>query len=112
MNVLATILFPLGSVALAIAFAAHVGHAVLLANGRRSLALALGQTRQPAWAGAVSGSFADARAATLDADPGSLPLGIAPTPLGRAASGIAWVGFAALAGYLVARGIVVGRGPW
>ena len=34
MNVVATILFPIGAVAIAIAFAAHVGHAVLLANGR------------------------------------------------------------------------------
>ena len=33
MNVVATILFPIGAVAIAIAFAAHVGHAVLLANG-------------------------------------------------------------------------------
>ena len=70
MNVLATILFPIGAVAIAIAFAAHVGHAVLLANGRRSLALAFNRpTAQPAWAGAVTGSFADARAASAGADP-------------------------------------------
>ena len=37
MNILATFLFPIGTVAIAIAFAAHVGHAVLLANGRRSI---------------------------------------------------------------------------
>jgi len=60
MNIIATILFPLGTVAIAIAFAAHVGHAVLLANGRRSLAFALSGS-QPAWAGAVTGSFAEAR---------------------------------------------------
>src|SRR5215218_814790 len=113
MNVVATILFPVGAVAIAIAFAAHVGHAVLLANGRRSLALAFNRpTAQPAWAGAVSGSFADARVASAGADPASSPLGLAPTPLGRAAGAIAWIGFAALAGYLVARGLVVGRGPW
>ncbi len=113
MNVIATILFPIGVVALAIAFAAHVGHAVLLANGRRSLALALNRSgATPAWAGAVSGSFAEARLASAGADPASTPLGLAPTPLGRAAGVIALVGFAALAGYLLARGIVVGRGPW
>jgi cytochrome c-type biogenesis protein CcsB len=114
MNEFATILFPLGTVAIAIAFAAHVGHAVLLANGRRSLAVALNRTAaaQPAWAGAVTGSFAEARAASTTADPAAAPLGIAPTPLGRAAAAIAAIGFAALAAYLLVRGIVVGRGPW
>ena len=112
MNVIATILFPLGVVAMAIAFAAHVGHAVLLANGRRSLALAFNRPTEPAWAGAVSGSFADARLAAAGADPVSAPLGLAPTPLGRAAAVVSVVAFAALAGYLLARGFVVGRGPW
>src|SRR6185503_14263119 len=98
MNVVATILFPVGAVAIAIAFAAHVGHAVLLANGRRSLALALGRAgaQQPAWAGAVTGSFAASRAAALGADPAATPLGIAPTPLGRAAVWIGTLGFATL----------------
>ena len=111
MNVLATALFPLGTVALAIAFAAYVGHAVLLANGRRALALALSGA-QPAWAGAVTGSFADARLAAASQHPASAPLGTAPTPLGRAATAIAAIGFGALLAYLVARGIAVGRGPW
>ena len=113
MNVIATILFPIGVVAIAIAFAAHVGHAVLLANGRRSLAMAFNRpSSQPAWAGAVSGSFADARAASAGADPASTPLGLAPTPLGRAAAWVSIVGFAALAAYLLIRGLLVGRGPW
>ena len=114
MNILATLLFPLGAVAIAIAFAAHVGHAVLLANGRRSLGLSvnLGVGAQPAWAGAVTGSFADARSAELALDPADQPLGIAPTPLGRAAAVITGLGFAALLAYLIARGITVGRGPW
>jgi len=113
MNVLATLLFPIGTVAIAIAFAAHVGHAVLLANGRRSLALALrGSAAQPAWAGAVSGSFAEARLAQTSGNPGDAPLGLAPTPLGRAAAAITVLGFGCLLAYLVARGITVGRGPW
>jgi cytochrome c-type biogenesis protein CcsB len=111
MSILATALFPLGTVAIAIAFAAHVGHAVLLANGRRSIALALRGT-QPAWAGAVTGSFATARLAEAGGNPADAPLGTAPTPLGRAALAITAVGFAALAAYLLARGIAVGRGPW
>ena len=113
MNVLATFLFPIGTVAMAIAFAAHVGHAVLLANGRRSLALALRSAgTQPAWAGAVTGSFATTRLAEAGRDPSATPLGIAPTPLGRAAVWIAAIGFGALLAYLIARGIAVGRGPW
>ena len=113
MNIVATILFPVGAVAIAIAFAAHVGHAVLLANGRRSLSLAFNRpVAQPAWAGAVTGSFADARAASIGVGPADIPLGTAPTPLGRAAAGIAWFGFVTLLGYLVIRGLLVGRGPW
>jgi cytochrome c-type biogenesis protein CcsB len=111
MNIVATILFPLGTVAIAIAFAAHVGHAVLLANGRRSLAFSLA-ANQPAWVGAVTGSFADARMAAVSADHADAPLGIAPTPLGRAAGWVTAVGFGALALYLLVRGISVGRGPW
>jgi cytochrome c-type biogenesis protein CcsB len=111
MTILATILFPLGAVAIAIGFAAHVGHAVLLANGRRSLSLAL-RGAQPAWAGAVTGSFATTRLAAVGETASDAPLGIAPTPLGRAAAGITAAGFAALAAYLVVRGITVGRGPW
>ena len=95
MNLLATFLFPIGTVAIAVAFAAHVGHAVLLANGRRSIGLALGgRVAQPAWAGAVTGSFADARSAALPSGSADAPLGIAPTPLGRAAAGLAGLGFA------------------
>jgi len=113
MNIVATILFPIGAVAIAIAFAAHVGHAVLLANGRRSIALALVRPgAQPAWAGAVTGSFATAHAASSGADPSAMPLGLAPTPLGRAAVWTAAFGLAALLGYLVIRGFLVGRGPW
>ncbi|HEX3429238.1 MAG TPA: hypothetical protein VHS36_10555, partial [Candidatus Limnocylindrales bacterium] len=111
MNILATALFPLGVVAIAIGFAAHVGHAVLLANGRRSLALSI-QGAQPAWAGAVTGSFASARLAQASQAPGDAPLGIAPTPLGRAAAAITATGFGCLLAYLIVRGITVGRGPW
>ena len=112
MNIVATLLFPIGSVAIAIAFAASVGHAVLLANGRRSLALAMRGGVQPAWAGAVGGSFATTRLAEAGANPADAPVGIAPTPLGRAATAITAIGFGALLAYLIARGIAVGRGPW
>src|SRR4051794_13209371 len=114
MNIVATFLFPIGTIAMAFAFAAHVGHAVLLANGRRSIALSIGgaSARQPAWAGAVTGSFASARSASVGADAPGAPLGVAPTPLGRAAGVLAGLAFATLLGYLVIRGLAVGRGPW
>ena len=58
-----SILFVLGVIATAIGFAAHVGHAVLLANGRRVVAFA--PARQPAFAtGGVTGSFVTSRAAS------------------------------------------------
>ena len=53
---LSSLLFVLGTIAVAIGFAAHLGHAVLLANGRRVIAFA--PARQPAFAtGGVTGSF-------------------------------------------------------
>jgi cytochrome c-type biogenesis protein CcsB len=111
MSVLASFLFPIGTILMAFAFAAHVGHAVLLANGRRTVSLSLAPA-QPAWAGAVTGSFASARAAAISSDSPNAPIGVAPTPLGRVAIWLAGLGFAALIGYLIARGIAVGRGPW
>ena len=112
MNIVATLLLPIGSVAIALAFAASVGHAVLLANVRRSLALAIRGGVQPAWAGAVGGSFAAERLAAAGGSSAEAPLGIAPTPLGRAATAITAIGFGTLLAYLIARGIAVGRGPW
>ncbi len=104
------LLFTVGTVALAVAFAAHVGHAVLLANGRRSVALATAPARRPAWAGAVSGSFAS-RASGVGGSGGfSLSAGV--SPLGRGA----WLGtllsLALLVGCLAIRAALVGRGPW
>jgi cytochrome c-type biogenesis protein CcsB len=103
-----SILFIAGVIATAIGFAAHVGHAVLLANGRRVVAFA--PARQPAFAsGGVSGSFVSARAREAAAP---AELSASPTPLSRAATLITLAAFLLLAGSLVARGIVVGRGPY
>ena len=49
-------LFRVGAMLMAIGFAAHVGHAVMLANGRRTVP-ALMPSQQPAYAGVVTGSF-------------------------------------------------------
>ncbi|HEX5590645.1 MAG TPA: cytochrome c biogenesis protein CcsA [Candidatus Limnocylindrales bacterium] len=116
MAAISQLLFAAGTVVLVVAFAAHIGHAVLLANGRRVAAAAAAlasrtaaSTSQPAWAGVATGSFVRERARAEAAGP-------APFALGTSLSGIGqWLtvaAFAALAISLTLRGIVVGRGPW
>jgi cytochrome c-type biogenesis protein CcsB len=103
-----SLLFIAGVLATALAFAAHVGHAVLLANGRRAVALA--PSAQPAFAtGAVTGSFVASQRAAAGA---RLELAVSPTPLSRAATVLTVAAFAALVASLTLRGIVVGRGPY
>jgi cytochrome c-type biogenesis protein CcsB len=103
------LLFSVGVIVVAIAFAAHVGHAVLLANGRRALP-ALSVAPQPAFAGVVSGSFAE-RAAS-----GSTTVGAADaqpaSPLSRGAHVVGLVAVVLLGLSLIARAVAVGRGPW
>ncbi len=103
-----SLLFVLGVIATALGFAAHVGHAVLLANGRRVAVTA--NAGRPAFAAAgVTGSFVTTRAAAAGAD---VRLSAAPTPLSGAATWITFAAFALLVASLVLRGIVVGRGPY
>ena len=103
-----SILFVLGVIATAIGFAAHVGHAVLLANGRRVVSFA--PARQPAFAtGGVTGSFVTSRAPSAGA---TLELSASPSPLSRAATWITAAAFVLLLSSLVTRGIAVGRGPY
>ncbi len=107
----ASLMFILGTIVTAVGFAAHVGHAVLLANGRR-LAAAFGPAtaRQPALAAAgVTGSFVTSRA---EQEAGTPALASSPSGLTRAATVSTAVAFALLAGSLIARAIVVGRGPY
>jgi cytochrome c-type biogenesis protein CcsB len=107
---LSAALFPIGGIFLALGFAAHVGHAVLLANGRRTVTVpALATNPRPAWAGVVSGSFVTAGGPS---DAARTADSLAPTPLGRAALVLTTVAFAALVASLALRAVVVGRGPW
>ena len=108
MAVLSSNLFPLGVILVALGFAAHVGHAVMLANGRRAL-LALAPVRQPAYAGVVTGSFVDAQAGAASGGSAMFP---SPSPLSRVAIGLTVVGWLALGGSMLLRALVVGRGPW
>ena len=103
-----SLLFVAGVILTAIAFAAHVGHAVLLANGRRIVAFAPAQ--QAAFAGgAVTGSFVASRAASAGT---RLDVSASPTPLSRAATWLAMIAFGLLVASLLTRAIVVGRGPY
>jgi cytochrome c-type biogenesis protein CcsB len=104
------LLFTVGTIVLAIAFAAYVGHAVLLANGRRGVGAAFAAAAfQPAWAGVASGSFVNARAAEASGGPADFA---APSPLSRASTALAIGAFGLLAASMVLRAVIVGRGPW
>jgi cytochrome c-type biogenesis protein CcsB len=100
--------FTLGVIVLLVAFAANVGHAVLLANERRSLRVAA-TARQPAYAGVATGSFVTA---TTSAGRGPGPLAAAASPLSGAAISTTVIAFGLLVASLVLRATVVGRGPW
>ncbi len=108
MAVLSSNLFSLGVILVALGFAAHVGHAVMLANGRRLMPV-LAPAQQPAYAGVVSGSFvtAQTRAGSRTGDAFA-----APSPLSRAAIGLTFAGWLALGASMLLRAYVVGRGPW
>jgi cytochrome c-type biogenesis protein CcsB len=105
------LMFILGTIATAIALGLHVGHAVLLANGRRiAAAFAASPTFQPSLAAAgVTGSFVTSRASRDARGPS---LSASSTGLTRAATLTAAVAFALLLGSLVVRAVVVGRGPY
>jgi len=103
-----SVLFSIGVILVALGFAAHVGHAVLLANGRRALPV-FTVAPQPAYAGAVTGSFVTAQNQSASNGPS---LAGSPSPLSRAAAGLTWAAVITLGSALVLRGVVVGRGPW
>jgi cytochrome c-type biogenesis protein CcsB len=107
MAVLSSDLFSLGVILVALGFAAHVGHAVMLANGRRLVSLA--PARQPAFAGVVTGSFVDEQVRSASS---GLDTYASPSPLSRAAIGLTFVAWVALGASMLLRAIVVGRGPW
>ena len=105
---LSSALFSVGTLLIAIGFAAFVGHAVMLANGRRTIP-ALMPSSQPAYAGVVTGSFVTSQERAASAGPTTFA---SPSPLSKAAVGITFVAWLALGASLVTRAIVVGRGPW
>jgi cytochrome c-type biogenesis protein CcsB len=99
-------LFILGTTLLAFAFAAHVGHSVLLANGRRWILAAV--PAQPAFAGVATGSFVTAaQTGSSRTHPST-----ASSPLSGTALWLTVAAWAVLAAALILRAILVGRGPW
>ena len=93
-----------GTILLALSFAAHVAHAVLLASGRR---VALTPARPAlAYAGLVTGSFAERELVATDPSAGD------QSAISSIAWGLAAAAVAAIGASLVVRGLVVGRGPW
>jgi cytochrome c-type biogenesis protein CcsB len=116
MEATAQALFAIGTLVLVFAFAASIGHAVMLANGRRIAAAgaavagaAKASVPQPAWAGVASGSFVESQAALAAAGPTDFA---APSPLSGAARWLTLGAFVTLAASMTLRAIVVGRGPW
>jgi hypothetical protein len=98
MEIASQTLFTVGVIVLTFAFAATIGHAVFLANGRRlagALAAGAAGVVRPAWAGVATGSFVDTRSATAAAGPADFA---APSPLSSAARWLTIGAFAALAG--------------
>src|SRR5690242_12908619 len=112
MAVLSSDLFSLGVILVALAFAAHVGHAVMLANGRRlipDLSAATAAIPQPAYAGVVTGSFVTERTRAASNGPTTFA---SPSPLSRAALWLTFAAFLALGTSMLLRAYIVGRGPW
>jgi len=109
METLSQALFVAGAILLVLAFAAHVGHAVLLANGRRALPRLSVGVAEPALAGLASGAFIRARASTAAAGPAPFA---AASPLAGASRFLAIAAFIALVASLGLRAAIVGRGPW
>ena len=98
------ILYYAGGIMIALAFVAYVAHAVLLANGRRALPSLIARP-QPAYAGVVTGSFAE-RQDRFD------NLGEPITSARPFAVGLTWVAIALLGLSMLMRAYIVGRGPW
>lgn len=97
------VLYAAGGILLALAFAAHVAHAVLLADGRRTIRLLVPSAR-PAYAGVVTGSFAEARPTDGRA---ATRTGAGPFAFGLTVAAVLVLGLS-----MLMRAVVVGRGPW
>src|SRR4029453_2082946 len=94
-------LFSAGTILVALSFAAHVGHAVMLANGRRLPPPP--PPPQPGYAGVVTGSFVTSQQQAASSGP---DMSASPSPLSRFAVWLAVGAFAALLASLLIRGVI------
>ena len=101
--------FSVGVIVLVIGFAAYVGHAVLLANDRRSLGV-LAPAARPAYAGVATGAFVTAT--TGPGKGGGGDISAATTPLSATAIATTTLAAGLLGAAVLLRGIAVERGPW
>ena len=109
LTALSQALFAGGVIVLILGFAAHVGHTVLLAAGRRAAAAVRALTPQPMLAGVASGSFVKARVAAQTDGPDDFA---ASSPLAGSSIVLTTAAFAILLGSVALRAFLVGRGPW
>jgi cytochrome c-type biogenesis protein CcsB len=99
------IFYTTGGILLALGFAAHVVHAVLLADGRRAFPI-FAARQQRAFAGVVTGSFVDGQAR-------SERVGARPTSSAAPfAWGLTFVAWLCIGLSMLLRAFIVGRGPW
>jgi len=102
-------LFAAGTILLVLGFAAHVGHTVLLAAGRRAAVAVRALVPQPALAGVATGSFVQARAAARSNGADDFA---AASPLAGSSIALTTAAFAVLLASIALRAYLVGRGPW
>ncbi|TME83129.1 MAG: c-type cytochrome biogenesis protein CcsB [Chloroflexi bacterium] len=111
MEPLSGLLFSIGVIAMALAFAAHVANTVLLANGRRVLASIAPRQPQPAFAGAVTGSFVERIEERSSMASGGLA-GDQTSRIAPAALALTLIALALIGSSMALRAYLVGRGPW
>ena len=107
---LSSSLFSFGVIFVALGFAAHVGHAVMLANGRRLLPVPSTAPRSRPTPGVVTGSFVTAQERAAAERPRSVGV-VEPAVAGGARAEPRRLG-GARAPPMLLRAYVVGRGPW
>ena len=111
MERLSGLLFSIGVIAMPLAFAAHVANTVLLANGRRVLASIAPRQPQPAFAGAVTGSFVERIEERSSMASGGLA-GDQASRIAPAALALTLIALALIGSSMALRAYLVGRGPW
>jgi cytochrome c-type biogenesis protein CcsB len=99
------IFYTTGGLLLALGFAAHVVHAVLLADGRRAFPV-FAPRREAAYAGVITGSFVESQARSERVG------GRATSSAAPFAWGLTLIAFLSIGLSMLLQAFIVGRGPW